>query len=156
MDRKMTIRKWKEKFERGEFDSSGINTQIDAGWYDWFCKPSSLAKKTTNFYKFIKRINNDFLLDHYYIWFKNNCPTIYGLYDDIRFEIITESEERCGGYFIISEYPKDGSNHGYKYSICTERNDYKDELVTNSLKELMDYINNSLMPQLEKDLKGKI
>lgn len=155
MDRKMTIRKWKEKFERGEFSSPDFDTQVAAGWYDWFCNTSSLVNKTKKFYKFIRRINNDFLLDHYYIWFKNNCPCSYGLYDDVRFEVI-DKEERCGGYFIISEYPKDGSNHGYKYSVCTERNDYKDELVTNSLKELMDYINNSLMPQLEKDLKDRI
>ena len=44
----ITIREWKENFEKGEFDSKNTNTQIKAGWYDWFCADSSLLRKTKN------------------------------------------------------------------------------------------------------------
>jgi hypothetical protein len=56
-------------------------------FYDWFCKDSSLERKSKNLMakaiKFAKKLNID--LDTHYIWFKNNCPYGGRLYDDFRF-----------------------------------------------------------------------
>lgn len=41
MDR-LPLHRWIDEFLEGNFDSPDIKTQIKAGWYDWFCKDSSL------------------------------------------------------------------------------------------------------------------
>ena len=32
-----TVRDWIQKFNNGEFEDDLLETQIEAGWYDWFC-----------------------------------------------------------------------------------------------------------------------
>lgn len=61
--------------------------QIDVGWYDWFCKDSSLAGKTKRIGQIIKQVKKGGKVDleNSYVWFKNNCPLEGPLYDDFRF-----------------------------------------------------------------------
>ena len=83
---KMTIREWIPSFLNGDFDKPDRDTQISAGWYDWFCKDKSLANKTKKLGKKLiqivksKKIN----IDKTYILLKNNCPCEGNLYDDFR------------------------------------------------------------------------
>lgn len=86
-----TIREWSKCFSEGKFDDPSFETQVDAGWYDWFCKHSSLAKKTQKIGKILSGFKNETLLDNYRVWFKNNCPMCYSLYDDFRFEPLDET-----------------------------------------------------------------
>jgi len=147
--KKITVREWIKNYKEGKYDKENRETQIEAGWYDWFCKDSSLRNKTKNLSKIMRRITNDFILDNYYIWFKNNCPCASPLYDDVRFEPL-ENIQRNKLYFVIV------NDCGYekgKYAVCAARYDYKTEFYTNSLKELMDYINNTLGPELEESIK---
>ena len=92
----------------------------------------------------------NFILDNYKIWFKNNCPCNYPLYDDIRFEPITKDDERHNGYFLIAE---NCGFYGKKYCliIFIKEDNNEEEKEFDSLKELMDYINQELEPKL-KDL----
>ena len=84
---RIPINKWIDEFLKGSFDSSDIKTQIKAGWYDRFCKDSSLVKKTVKMGNIIKQINRGGKVDlnNWYVWFKNNCPLNGPLYDDFRF-----------------------------------------------------------------------
>lgn len=84
----ITVREWIEKFNHGEFDNEDFETQCAAGWYDWFCSTKTLAKKLKKMGNIIKDIKNDYILDNFRVWFKNNCPCSYPLYDDFRFEPI--------------------------------------------------------------------
>ena len=81
----ITVREWIEKFNHGEFDNEDFETQRAAGWYDWFCSTKTLAKKLKKMGNIIKDIKNDYILDNFRVWFKNNCPCSYPLYDDFRF-----------------------------------------------------------------------
>lgn len=92
MKDRISIKEWIDKFLSGEFDkkdsfSEDIKTQIQAGWYDWFCKDSSLAAKTKKMGNIIRQIKSGgkVNLDNWYVWFKNNCPLNGPLYDDFRF-----------------------------------------------------------------------
>jgi len=82
----MNIKTFIEKFDNGDFDSTDTDIQIDAGWYDWFCKDSSLRNKTIKLTKKLKsllvseKINQETM----YVFFKNNCPMVGPLRDDFR------------------------------------------------------------------------
>lgn len=89
----ITVREWIDKFNHGKFDNEDFKTQCAAGWYDWFCSTKSLAKKLKKMGNIIKDIKNDYILDNFRVWFKNNCPCSYPLYDDFRFEPIKENKE---------------------------------------------------------------
>ena len=86
MAKEQTIRSFQKEFNEGKYDSPDVDTQIKAGWYDWFCKDSSLAKRTQKLGKIVcklkdsKRVN----LDTMYVFFKNNCPMVGPTYDSIK------------------------------------------------------------------------
>ena len=46
MINRININEWAEQFKLGSFSKDDVKTQIKAGWYDWFCKDSSLKNKT--------------------------------------------------------------------------------------------------------------
>ena len=85
---KLSITQWIAAFKAGQFSARDTTTQVDAGWYDWFCNSSSLRNKT---YKLapkviqMAKILGPEFCDIHYVWFKNNCPMVGSLYDDFRF-----------------------------------------------------------------------
>jgi len=46
MEKQINLSEWIQSFNAGEFDSRDRTTQIKAGWFDWFCRDTSLANKT--------------------------------------------------------------------------------------------------------------
>ena len=56
MNDRMCIEEYLQRFDRGEFDSPDVDTQIKAGWYDWFCKDTSLRNKTYKLTGYLKQI----------------------------------------------------------------------------------------------------
>lgn len=82
----MTLRTWIDEFENDAFIDCSVETQCKAGWYDWFCRDSSLRNKTIKMGKIIRKIKDGGKvdLDNTYVFFKNNCPLSGPLYDDFR------------------------------------------------------------------------
>jgi hypothetical protein len=90
---KISIREWIKKFNNGDFNSADANTQVDAGWYDWFCRDSSLRNKTIKLAPKIKKLaqSSKIDIDQCYVWFSNKYPIDGHLYDTIHIsDIITE------------------------------------------------------------------
>lgn len=85
MKKQMTVREWIAKFNAKEFVSKDYGTQCEAGWYDWWCRDTSLAGKTATMGSIIHRITNPAILDGMYVFFKNNCPMNGPLYDQFKF-----------------------------------------------------------------------
>jgi hypothetical protein len=86
MDKQIKLSEWIQRFNTGEFDKPDTKAQIEAGWFDWFCRDSSLANKTKKMGNIIKQIKmgGKVDLETSYVWFKNNCPLNGPLYDDFR------------------------------------------------------------------------
>jgi hypothetical protein len=86
MDKQIKLSEWIQRFNTGEFDKPDSKTQIEAGWFDWFCRDSSLVNKTKKMGNIIKQIKTGGKVDleTSYVWFKNNCPLNGPLYDDFR------------------------------------------------------------------------
>ena len=87
MKERISLSEWINNFLSGNYESQDVKTQIQAGWYDWFCKDSSLVAKTMKMGHIIMDIKagGKVNLKDWYVWFKNNCPLNGPLYDDFRF-----------------------------------------------------------------------
>lgn len=115
----MSVRQWQERFRSGDFNSRDLSVQCEAGWYDWFCRDDALAGRLKKLSSVVLGIRAPFILDNYYVWFKNNCPMAGPLYDDVRFEPL--SGERDGKYFVVS---LDSPHEQTKWMLYTERYGY--------------------------------
>ena len=94
MKEKLNVSRWIDEFNEGNFADADVKVQILAGWYDWFCKDSSLVNKTKRMGNIIKKVKDGGKVNmtDWYIWFKNNCPLNGPLYDDFRFADIETGE----------------------------------------------------------------
>lgn len=86
MRNEITLRTWIERFNKGDFNAKDVAAQIEASWYDWFCRDSSLANKTKRMGNILKMLKEGgkINLDQHSVWFKNNFPLDGPLYDDFR------------------------------------------------------------------------
>lgn len=132
----ISIRQFIANFDAGKYDSPSVNTQCDAGWYDWFCSSTSLRNKTIKLTKKLKMIlkSSKINQDTMYVFFKNNCPFDGSLYDDFR---ICDIET---GDVIFTIIPASGcaSERG-KAIVYGRQNDFKGPLAEGSWKEVKNF-----------------
>lgn len=141
----MSVRQWQERFRAGDFSSRDRAVQCEAGWYDWFCRDEALAGRLKKLSSVVLGIRAPFILDHYYVWFKNNCPLNGPLYDDVRFEPLVG--ERDGKYFLVS---LDSPHEPAKWTLYTERYGYDaPEFCSGNVREMTRYID-AMAPELAK------
>jgi len=58
MSGEISLRAQLENWKAGKYLYKDIDTQVEAGWYDWFCKDSSLAGKTKTMGNIVKQIQD--------------------------------------------------------------------------------------------------
>lgn len=118
------------KFLNGEFDSKDVRTQCEAGWYDWFCRDTSLAFKTQQLGKKVLQVLKSDKVDgeNDYVFFKNNCPVNGPLYDDFR---ICDLESGNVRYTVV---PRCG--HTGKAELWGSENNFDGPLVTGTWKDI--------------------
>ena len=145
LDEDISVRQWQERFKAGAFDSPDHDTQCRAGWYDWFCQDKALAGRLKKIAKVVMGITSPFILDNYYVWFKNNLLASGPLYDDVRFEPL--SGNRDGKYFVVTlDYPPARA----KWALITERYDFGvPEFVCANVREMIQRVN-KLGAELER------
>lgn len=137
MPDELSVRQWQEKFRTGAFDSNDLAVQCEAGWHDWFCQDQALARRLKKIGKVVMGITAPFILDNYYVWFKNNQPLEGPLYDDARFEPL--SGERGGKYFAVS---LDSPHERKKWALTTERYGFNaPEFDCWNIRDMIQYIN---------------
>jgi hypothetical protein len=79
----MNLIEWERRFDNHEFADPNVSVQCEAGWFDWFCKDTSLRNKTKSLGKKVKQIMKSPKVNckTSYVFFKNNCPMCGPLYD---------------------------------------------------------------------------
>ena len=141
MKDRISINEWINKFLSREFDSQDVRVQIQAGWYDWFCKDSSLANKTKKMGNIVRQVKRGgkVNLDDWYVWFKNNCPLNGPLYDDFRFASL-----KTGDVQFTIQINCCWNKHRYAvYGRTPDGEGHWDEPLfeSDSLKDLVNWLN---------------
>ncbi len=137
MRENISVRQWQTMYRMGTFSDKNRSVQIEAGWYDWFCQVESLAGRLKQIAPVVMGITDPFILDNFYVWFKNNCPLNGPLYDDARFEPL--SGERGGNYFLVI---KDSPHEKSKWTLYTERYGFQEpEFQCGNVREMIRYLN---------------
>ncbi len=137
MEKQITLSHWIQNFNQGKFDKKDTQTQIKAGWFDWFCKDSSLANKTKKMGNIIKQIKavGKVDLETSYVWFKNNCPLNGPLYDDFRIADIETNNN-----LIVVQI--DCAWNDFKYTAYERLDGFeKPVFESNSSRELVKWLN---------------
>jgi hypothetical protein len=115
--------------------------QCEAGWYDWWCKDSSLAAKTKILGKRVTQIADSKRFDKEacYVFFKNNCPVVGGLYD--QFSIC---DMKSGDVLFCVQHLNKGS-HGCDaahWELYDRNVGFSDPVVYGSWRDCMKYFMN--------------
>jgi hypothetical protein len=152
----MSIREFQRRFKAGEFNKKydkkklfWLNReqeweekviQCEAGWYDWFCRDSSLAGKTKKLGSVACQLKDSAKvnLDTMYVWFKNNCPMEGPLYDDFR---IADMES---GEVLYNCAYKSPHEDGVNWAVYGKENDFKTLLQGfDNAREMVKWFNES-------------
>ena len=142
MKERIALTQWIENFLNGQYDAADVKTQILAGWYDWFCKDSSLVNKTKKMGNIIKQVKDGgkVNLKDWYVWFKNNCPLNGPLYDDFRFARL-----ETGDVQLTIQIDCCWNNHRFsvwgRRSVDSEFEHEKALFETDSQRELVKWLN---------------
>ena len=137
MSENLKLSEWIKRFKEESYDDPSVTTQIEAGWYDWFCKDNSLKNKTKRMGNIIKQLKpgGKVDLENSYVWFKNNCPLVGNLYDDFR---IADLESDVTLMVIQINAPR----HEKTYTVYERLTHYEKVVFSsNSAKELIKWLN---------------
>lgn len=84
MARNIPLNDWLVKFEELK-DRNDVHTACELGFYDWFCKDTSLMNKIRKMAPLVKAVATSPKVNpaKSYVFFKNNCLMSGSLYDSL-------------------------------------------------------------------------
>ena len=102
------------------------------GFFDWFCKDTSLPNKAKKLFARLRGIVRSGKFDpaKCYVFFKNNCPCCGGLYDDFR---ICDMETGDVLYTICPSRTVSGRSFA---TVWGRDNDFEKPLVKGTWREV--------------------
>ena len=135
----ISIREWIKNYNAGMYKAKDVHTQIEAGWYDWFCSDSALCNKTKRLAGKLKKLIGSprFDVDKTYVFFKNNCPMMGKLYDDFRICLMDDAGDSRPLYTIT---PAVGHDKDFgKAEVWGRENGFEKPIVSGSWEEVENF-----------------
>jgi len=119
-----------------EILNQGKEVNVMGLWYDWFCSRKGLEGRGQRLLSAMRALKDSKLWDNEktYVFFKNNCPMCYSLYDDFR---VCDKET---GDVLFTITPKKEGSDGVHATVWGHTNDFKDPLCKGSWKEVKNYL----------------
>lgn len=133
----MKIDTFCNRYRNGEFSSPEFETQVDAGWLDWFCPAEELPERLAPMAGLLCRIQSPFILGCFTARFCNHCPIGFPLYDEIQFQYQDREREDQYGFTVIFGAPGESP-----ISVCTRRNDGNGEAGFRDMDGVLAWIEN--------------
>lgn len=130
-DRRPNLRQWCVDFKQGVYNSADRKTQIDAGWFDWFCTDKSLSRRLQGMAPKVMRISKSEKINTQgtYVIFKNTQKSTGELYDDFR---ICEFGSD-GVMYTVSCENVDGKRVN---EVWGQENNFDEPLVSGGMKDV--------------------
>lgn len=129
---RFTKKGWVEKTARLKGARYDLPTHC-FGFFDWFCADDALAPKAKRLFDIVKSIakkTKKFDPKTTYVFFKNNCPVVGNLYDDVR---VCDMETGDVLYTIVP-------NKRGKAEVWGEENNFEAPLIGGvSVKEVREW-----------------
>ena len=124
--------------EQGEAAYANLDACIAHGWYDWFCENDELRERAKAFFPIILGVDADAKIKpEWHVWFKNNCPAVGDLYDDLRL-----SSELCNEMIITHNSPHDDAQNK-PWVVYMPSNGYEEPVALfDTPEELVLWLNN--------------
>ena len=116
----ITLREWIKNYKEGKYSQDDYKTQCEAGWYDWFCKTSTLRSRLYKMAPTIIKIKDGGKLDFdkMYVFFKNNCPVGAPTYDSFKFCNMESGE-------VIYCIDFDHKEEIFRYTVWGRENEFQ-------------------------------
>ena len=113
----MILRTFLKRYANNEFSNSELDTQVEAGWFDWFCDDSELVTRLHELTKILIPITSDFILDNFSVTFHNHCTFDFPLYDSIRFKYESDNQSLEYDFSVEVHSPRSRSHFRDRKSV---------------------------------------
>lgn len=149
MPEEISVRQWQEKFQAGVFDSKDLDTQRQAGWWDWHCHWDALAGRLKRIAPVVTGIREPIILDNYSLWFANvRSAGRKAVYDRVQFESL---DDKSGEKIFRVEFGN--PNDPNKWTLYTKRFGFAaPEYGCNRVRDMVQYIS-TMACELEQGIR---
>lgn len=149
MPDELSVRQWQEKFRAGAF--SDPDAMDEAGWFNWECSSGSLPTRLKRLARIVMGITDPFILDNYYILFRNISSRFNRTYDEVGFVSFDVDDFRR--YFSVS---RNNPYHRKRWTLSTPRYSFiSPEYDCINVQGMIQYINR-IGPELEQGGKSSL
>ena len=147
--KQITLREWIAKYKNGEFtDNVTRESLIAAGWLDYMSKLPEMAEYNIQIGEFLESITNNYLLDNFYVYFKEDVPVDNSKppYIIIHLKPFIKSIDFDEIMVVMNNV-----DEGVDYVVYTSQNDVDTtQFCTNELWSLIDFFQISPFITLRK------
>ena len=82
----ISLEEWQQNYNDGLYNSPDLDTQLSAGWFDWFCEETELSERLEPLASIVSKLKNSTKVDvtTMYVFFENQQPVDKASYDDFK------------------------------------------------------------------------